>query len=62
MVEVPKSASSVRKHLVRALLQNAGRSMTHSADARAQVEHAAVVVLVSPVVRPDTGSVNLPYA
>lgn len=35
MVELPKSASSVRKQLVPALLQSSGRSTIHSADVRA---------------------------
>jgi hypothetical protein len=61
-VEVPKSASSVRKHLVPALLQSSGRSTIHSADVRSQVEHVAVVVLLLPVDRSEIVSVNSPLA
>src|ERR1700739_2516131 len=59
MVDVPKSASSVMKHLVRALLHRAGRSMIHSAEDRSQLAQAAVSVAVLPVVRSVTVSVKL---
>src|SRR5580693_10020487 len=49
MVVVPKSANSVRKQLVPALLQSSGRSTIHSADVRAQVAHVALVLLDFPV-------------
>src|ERR1700684_3108828 len=62
MVVVPKSASSVRKHLVPALLQSSGRSTIHSADVRAQLVQAAVVPLDLPVDRSDMFSVNSPLA
>src|SRR5580658_2547425 len=61
-LEVPKSASSVRKHLVPALLQSSGRSTIHSAEALAQLEHVAVMVLLLPVDRSDIASVNSPLA
>jgi hypothetical protein len=46
-VLVPKSASLAMKHLVSALLQSAGRSMIHSAEARWQLAHAATLVGVT---------------
>ena len=62
MVEVPKSASSVRKHLVPASLHSAGRSMIHSAEALAQLEHAATSVADLPEVRSLIVSENSPLA
>ena len=60
MVVAWKLASSVRKHLVAALLHSAGRSIIHSAEARLQVAQAAVWVADLPVVRSEMVSTNLP--
>src|SRR5205085_1505638 len=62
IVVVWKSASAVRKHLVSALLQSAGRSTIHSADARWHDEQAAVWTALLPVVRSLIVSVNFPAA
>src|SRR5580700_1373890 len=58
MVDVPKSASSVMKHLVPALLHRAGRSMIHSADDRVQVLQGNELVEVLPVLRSLTVRLN----
>ena len=55
-----ESASAVRKHLVNALLHRAGRSMIHSAEARAQLAHPALKVCDLPEVRSAMVSTNWP--
>ena len=60
MVMVWKSASAVRKHLVRVLLHSAGRSVIHSADVRWHEDQAALTVALLPLAASAMARTNLP--